>query len=335
MGGIMEQINWPEIVKEAKRRRQDEGLTQKIHASLAGVSIPTIISFDRAETTLSMQKILDILSVVNMVPRIRPKADNLSEFTLTAQSRWTNLISKLPKDSTARHPFGYYACAFEINGPLKTINIREFKKTLEATSSMKFSGWSPFWMPKNKDITPYLIDDTTIECWLGKKYLSREELYSSPDDFWNASILGFMYLQRAYEEDRNTDILRPGTILDLSLPIRNILEIICYADRLRRVISLNPEQTSIRLRMFYTGLKGRKLVNWTNPSKPIFYEDRISKSDEVEIAKILNLLTPDNPEEIAEVVSDMSQELYYQFGTFKLPDEFIIDQVKKTLEGIR
>ena len=40
---------------------------QREHASLAGVSIPTIVAFDRGEEHLTLTKAFDILRVVGLV----------------------------------------------------------------------------------------------------------------------------------------------------------------------------------------------------------------------------------------------------------------------------
>ena len=50
----IELLNWKSLVAEAIRRRRAEKLTQRDHAALAGVSIPTIVAFDRAEETLTL-----------------------------------------------------------------------------------------------------------------------------------------------------------------------------------------------------------------------------------------------------------------------------------------
>ena len=42
-GGMMERFDWVANVNEAIARRKEDGLTQKKHAALAGVSIPTMI----------------------------------------------------------------------------------------------------------------------------------------------------------------------------------------------------------------------------------------------------------------------------------------------------
>ena len=60
-------LDWQSLVGEALRRRKEEGLTQKEHAALANVSIPTIAAFDRGETTLTLAKAFDILRVVGLL----------------------------------------------------------------------------------------------------------------------------------------------------------------------------------------------------------------------------------------------------------------------------
>ena len=53
--------------QEAIRRRKEEKLTQREHAALASVSIPTIVGFDRGEKTLTLAKAFDILRVVGLI----------------------------------------------------------------------------------------------------------------------------------------------------------------------------------------------------------------------------------------------------------------------------
>jgi len=81
-----------------------------------------------------------------------------------------------------------------------------------------------------------------------------------------------MYLQRGYSDD-SSDTLQSGRIFDLILPIRNIGEIIYYACRLVSKLSID-ENTSIDFRIKYTGLKGRELINWSDPTNPFPLYDR-------------------------------------------------------------
>ena len=56
-------MDWRALVDEAIRRRKAEKLTQREHAALASVSIPTIVSFDRGEESLTLTKAFAILRV--------------------------------------------------------------------------------------------------------------------------------------------------------------------------------------------------------------------------------------------------------------------------------
>jgi transcriptional regulator with XRE-family HTH domain len=62
------QLDWPEIVASAKRRRQEIRLTQRRLASVAGVSLPTVVKFEAGQD-IRLSSGLAILKVLDMVPR--------------------------------------------------------------------------------------------------------------------------------------------------------------------------------------------------------------------------------------------------------------------------
>ena len=55
------QLNWQEIVKEAIARRKQQGLTQKQLAILAGVSGPTVNSFEQKKSSITLESAFKIL----------------------------------------------------------------------------------------------------------------------------------------------------------------------------------------------------------------------------------------------------------------------------------
>lgn len=62
------QLDWPAIVNEAIARRKQQRLTQKQIATLAGVSIPTLIRLERQEKNITINsafKILDYLGLIS------------------------------------------------------------------------------------------------------------------------------------------------------------------------------------------------------------------------------------------------------------------------------
>jgi transcriptional regulator with XRE-family HTH domain len=60
------QLDWPEIVAAAKRRRRQMKLTQRRLAVVAGVSLPTVVKFEAAED-VRLSSALAILKVLDMV----------------------------------------------------------------------------------------------------------------------------------------------------------------------------------------------------------------------------------------------------------------------------
>ena len=101
-GGIAP-LKWRELVNEALRRRKAEKLTQREHAALASVSIPTIVSFDRGEVTLTLAKAFDILRVVGLVEE--PGKEGVQgAFVQEAFARWRDLTKNLPREFTRAFP---------------------------------------------------------------------------------------------------------------------------------------------------------------------------------------------------------------------------------------
>ena len=62
------QLDWPEIVAQAKQRRKQMRLTQRRLAVVAGVSLPTVVKFE-AEEDVRLSSALAILGVLNMVAK--------------------------------------------------------------------------------------------------------------------------------------------------------------------------------------------------------------------------------------------------------------------------
>lgn len=59
-------LDWPEIVKAAKRRRREMSLTQRRLAAVAGVSLPTLVHFEAGQD-IRLSSALAILKVLEMV----------------------------------------------------------------------------------------------------------------------------------------------------------------------------------------------------------------------------------------------------------------------------
>ena len=60
------QLKWQSFVVEAIKRRKEQKLTQKQLAVLAGVSKPTLNSFEQCKTTIKLDSALKILKVLGL-----------------------------------------------------------------------------------------------------------------------------------------------------------------------------------------------------------------------------------------------------------------------------
>lgn len=60
------QQDWQEIVREAIKRRKGQKLTQKQLALLAGVSGPTVNSFEQLKTNIKLESCLKLLRCLGL-----------------------------------------------------------------------------------------------------------------------------------------------------------------------------------------------------------------------------------------------------------------------------
>jgi transcriptional regulator with XRE-family HTH domain len=73
-------LNWQELVEEAIKRRKEQKLTQKQLAVLAGVSSPTLNSFEQGRSNITLDsafKILDSLGLLTMQKKVTKRMEVL------------------------------------------------------------------------------------------------------------------------------------------------------------------------------------------------------------------------------------------------------------------
>ena len=63
------QFDWEEIVQQAMRRRKEQKLTQRRLASLANVSLPTVVRFEKHGRDIQISSVLAILNALGMTSR--------------------------------------------------------------------------------------------------------------------------------------------------------------------------------------------------------------------------------------------------------------------------
>jgi transcriptional regulator with XRE-family HTH domain len=321
----MTPLNWQNLVDEALRRRKQERLTQREHAALANVSIPTMSAFERAETTLTLAKAFDILRVVGLVDEPKP-GDAHDRFVRDAFARWKSLAETLPADSPGRFPHGWFRFDYQLVGELKKVGLGEFEGMLRE-AILRHTGWPLFLIPRWSDFIPQHVDEA-IECWLHKKDGMNDPAVS---DFWRGATSGNMFLMRGYQED-GQETFPPGRIFDTALPIWRMAEALLHAERMSSLLKTVPNSTiTVRFRAVYTGLSGRSLQSWSNPLNTLRMEGQIARSDEV----VLETVVAANSikEQLAEHLKPLVYSLYERFGLVGIFQNNVTSEIAEMLKS--
>ena len=323
-------LNWHALVAEALDRRKRDKLTQREHAALAGVSIPTIAAFERGESTLSLAKAFDILRVVGLVVEI-DESGAQDVFVRAAFARWMALVTKLPTDSPARFPHGWYRFDYALEGDLREIELRRFSDLLTKAVT-PHTGWPVFWVPTQDEIAPREVDGM-IECWLAPpKHRKPHELEDAAHcDFWRASPTGRMFLMRGYQED-GQETFAPGKIFDMGLPIWRMGEALLHAGRLASLLKREEKGAiTVKFRAHYTGLAGRVLKAWTNPLVDFLDEGSAARSREVMLEAVVS--AAEIEANLAAHVFPLAALLYENFGVAGLSQSRVQAEIAGLLKS--
>jgi transcriptional regulator with XRE-family HTH domain len=322
----IEPLNWPALVAEAIRRRKAEKMTQREHAALASVSVPTMIAFDRGERTLSLAKASDILRVVGLVEEVSDEGAQ-EIFVRDAFARWRELTAALPKKSPGRFPHGWYRIDYALEGDIRDIELHKFTGVLQK-AVVRHTGWSMFWLPRRPELEAHEVDGV-IECWLApgdKAGFDRPFYDAAHCDFWRAAPSGRMLLIRGYQEDAQ-ETFPPGTIFDTTLPIWRIGEAFLHAAKLASLIARDTEKATVRLRALYTGLNGRDLRAWASPMSVDYFGGGRSRTDEALLEGTAPAAAIDR--ELASFVYPLVSSLFERFGVTGISSSFVESELDR------
>lgn len=321
-------LNWQELVAEAIRRRKAEKLTQREHAALASVSIPTIVGFDRGEQTLTLAKAFDILRVVGLLEEPGKKGGSQEAFVQEAFARWRELTASLSENSPGRMADGWYRIDYALQGEIKDVELHQFSTILEQ-AVVHHTGWPLFLYLTRHDLQPKEVDGV-IECWLKPEDAGANRPFgdSAHCDFWRAAPTGRTFIIRGYQEDAQ-ETFPPRTVFDTTLPTWRLGEAFLHAERLANQIAVDPQKMTVRLRAFYTGLNGRVLRSWANPLADLTIEGGASRSDEAVIEAVVPVA--DIKADLAKHLHPMIASLFERFGITGLS----IARVEAELERMR
>ena len=299
-------LNWKAIVGEALRRRKVEKMTQREHAALANVSVPTMAAFERVDTALSLSKAFDILRVVGMV--CEPSKENLQDiFVRESFDRWNTLCEVESKDSHKRFSHGWFRFDYYIEGDIKHVESKEFEQIL-TKSIRNQNSLPPFSFTYNSPLE--VINDKTIECY-----------FQNHGDFWRASPDGRLFFISGYKED--FEIPFPSNqIFDVIQHIWYISNALLHAERLAALLKRKPDSSIlIHFQFLYTGLKNRVLRS-THPH----IAGRYTANNEILLKTELS--AQDISQRLAEHLYPLISLMCKQFGVEEFSKELIESVVR-------
>jgi len=317
----IEAIDWRAVVDEAIRRRKDEGLSQRDLAGLAGVSVPTVNSFEKGDTNLRFDRVVAILDAVGLF--LHPgESDSLQAFVHAGRRRWNELVDGLPEPHPSRQPFGSSEQAYALGGVSVHPTLSDLRDIL--ANAPATSGWPPFWVSSRAALRP-VIREGLVECWLGRPDAERVFSDAAHQDFWQVGRGGKAYIKRGYQEDGPD--LQPGTVFDVTLPIWRTAEVLLHAAWLAGELG-SSKGDRMRFSARYTGLAGRRLFAWAKPLLTGFLslgEAAHARTDSVDLEA--NPTVDDIERNLSDVVRIAIAPLYERFDGFQVPSDLVAGQI--------
>lgn len=320
-------LDWRGLVEEALRRRKAEKMTQKEHAALAGVSIPTIVAFDRGERTLSLAKAFDILRVVGLVEE-QGEDGAQDVFVQEAFKRWRDLTAKLPENSPGRMPHGFYRIDYWLEGDLKDVELHNLQSFLEK-AEIKNTGWPMFVTMTRPESQPQEVG-SVVECWLNPEDRPNGLRDCAHCDFWRAAPSGRLMLIRGYRED-SEETFPPASILDMTLPVWALGEGLLHATRFAKLMRRKDSDVTVHFRALYTGLSGRLLRSWTRPLQGRL--DMVASGARSDEAMLETTVAAGRIEaDLAACVYPLVASLFERFGVSKLSPDYVKGEIDSFLQ---
>lgn len=323
-------LHWEALVGEALKRRKAEKLTQREHAALAGVSVPTIVAFDRGERSLSLGKAFDILRVVGLIEEVGEIGVH-QRFVQEAYVRWRVLTAKLSPQSPARFPHGCYRIEYSLEGDLKTPELPQLQELI-AKVAIRHTGWPMFVSLTRPELAPYEVDGV-LECWVKPQETGVERMGMEDPahcDFWRAAPEGRMFLMRGYQED-SLEAVPAGSMIDPTLPIWRIGEALLHANRMAALLRRgNTGEIVVKFRALYRGLSGRSL-RFLRQSNLMLEDTMVAKSDEAVLEA--ELRASDIEADLVGAVSPLVTSLFERFGVPSLPHAFVEAEIAQFRKG--
>lgn len=247
------------------------------------------------------------------------------DFRTTSFERWRTLTEHLSSNSPEQFPNGYYEISVHPTHAIPADTLTLLQERLSRARQIKLTGWTPFLEMNRNEWRPIPVNDH-VEAWIGRRTDDNTPRKPHFSDYWRASRKGQLYMIRGYTEDSLEDwrTVQPGTIVDVTLPVWRIGEVLYFASRF---FDEFDGVRAILINCKFTGLSGRTITSinldrWTG-SRPC-HSEQVETSANV---------TPQQLEEnVVEIVHQILTPLYEAFDFYKLSRALVEEELGRLRE---
>ncbi|MCY3752293.1 MAG: putative DNA binding domain-containing protein [Gammaproteobacteria bacterium] len=277
----------------------------------------------------------DMLSAIRAIVLGRAETDTstpdsiheFEDFRTTSFERWRTVTHHADPKSPERFPNGFYEVSVHPTHLTPASSLGILQEHLSHARRTKLTGWTPFLEMNREEWRPYPIEDH-IEAWIGQRLdenTPREPAYS---DYWRASRKGQLYTIRGYAEDSLETRLnvQPGTVVDVTLPIWRVGEVLYFA---ARFLDEFEDVRAILINCRFTGLFGRTITSLTQDR--FVTTSRSCRSDHVETSA--NVDPHQLRENMVEIVHQILTPLYEAFDFFTLSRTLVEEELSRLREN--
>lgn len=269
---------------------------------------------------LTPDVIQHLLGAMREIPPPPPSQEEQARaFLLESASRFEVVRSELPSPLP---PHGAWEAAAVVVGPVNQLPTNTKFLNLIGSANPKYTGW-PLWL----DTRHFANQSVHPRVYEGAWEVGLLPTASGHIDFWRASGGGKFYHRRALEDDtvaaRMQPAPEPGTVLDFDFNIYRTTEAIAVPLVFVREMGGTSEETAVAFCFRWSGLRGRTLSSWSNPSRFLFDEYR-AHQDEYVSTIVVPVETTKSA--ISAYTNQVLQPLFDIFDGIVI-EEKIVDQV--------
>jgi hypothetical protein len=211
---------------------------------------------------------------------------------------------------------GTYSTSYILDGGKTAGSLPELRRKLRSAVGDE-TGWPAWQLAEGTERRARPVNGG-IECWFDDTIFED----SAHSDFWRAEPTGRLCLIRGYDEDGRDSPLRPGTGIDLTLPVWRIAECLRHAGRL--AAAMDADRVSFMVR--WEGLQGRILENYANNRRRLVGHYECAQSSATSYIEFSAAETETN---LVSVTESLVAPLFEAFDFFEPPPDLYEDEVER------